>query len=366
MMPTLLQLISTRTPRTFTHKTVLVMGLALLLLLTACGGEDTAVAAIAPTAEATAVPPTAPPTIPPTATQPPPTPTQELAPPPTFTIVPTETPTSEPTITPTATATAVPPQNMVNGLTINQFLLMDEDVQAHVREIYALGQQFGRNPRTFSKVGDSVVLTPHYLARFDSDQYKLGIYANLQTTIDQFAGSFSRFGQVAHVGLSSRTLYELGWADKELCLADENAVDCEIRLNNPSIFLIRLGTNDQVPAAYETNMRKLIEHLLEEGIIPVLGTKADRFDGEANTNNLILHELAAEYRIPLWDFDLVAQSLPDRGLSGDDIHLTMSGANDYTKADVFEKGYPVSDLTALMVLDAIRQTVTAVTPPTTP
>ena len=74
----------------------------------------------------------------------------------------------------------------------------------------------------------------------------------------------------------------------------------------------------------------------------------------------------AKYRIPLWDFDLVAQSLPDRGLSGDDIHLTMSGANDYTKADVFEKGYPVSDLTALMVLDAIRQTVTAVTPPTTP
>lgn len=338
----------------------LPLSLLLLLLLAACGGggEPAAAAVIAPTAtvtEATAVPPTA--TLSPTATN-------TLAPPPTFTTVPTETPTPEPTATATATATAVPPQDMVNGLTLAQFMLMDTDVQAHVREIYALGQQLGRNAHTFSKVGDSVVLTPHYLARFDSPQYTLGIYEELQTTIDQFAGSFARYGQVAHVGLSSRTLYELGWADKELCLADENAVDCEIRLNNPSIFLIRLGTNDLVPADYETNMRKLIEHLLEEGIIPVLGTKADRFEGEANTNNAILHELAAEYRIPLWDFDRVAETLPDRGLSGDYIHLTMSGANDYTQTAVFEKGYPVSDLTALMVLHAIRQTVTSMDSPT--
>ena len=336
-----------------------------LLLLTACGIGEPAAAAVVPTAVAdTAVPPTTTPQ--PTATQLPTDTPPPLAPPPTFTVIPSATPTTEPSATPTATATAVPPQDIVNGLTIDQFLLMDEAVQDHIRAVYALGQTLGRNPHTFSKVGDSVVLTPHYLARFDTEQVKLGVYAPLQATIDQFAGSFSRYGQVSHVGLSSRTLYELGWADQELCLADENAVDCEIRLNNPSIFLIRLGTNDQVPAAYETNMRQLIEHLLAEGIIPVLGTKADRFEGEANTNNNILHELAAEYQIPLWDFDRVAETLPDRGLSGDFIHLTMSGANDYTDPNVFTKGYPVSDLTALMVLDAIRQTVTAVPPTPTP
>ena len=336
----------------FTAK-LFLLGVLLLSLAACSGGEAPAAATVPPIVEATAVPPTpVPPTTAPTATQ-------TLAPPPTFTTAPTATPTATPTETPTATATAVPPQDIVNGLTLDQFLLMDADVQAHIREVYALGQELGRSANAFSKVGDSVVLTPHYLARFDSPQYKLGIYKELQSTIDQFAGSFSRYGQVAHVGLSSRTLYELGWADQELCLANENAVDCEIRLNNPSIFLIRLGTNDLVASAYETNMRKLIEHLLEEGIIPVLGTKADRFEGEANTNNTILHELAAEYQIPLWDFDLVSDTLPDHGLSGDYIHLTMSGTNDYTQPDVFTKGYPVSDLTALMVLHAIRQTVTS-------
>lgn len=336
----------------------LVAVTAVFLLLAACSAGGETAAAGAPTvAEATAVPPTTTPA--PTAVPSATATAKKLAAPPTFTVVPTAVPTATPTETPTPTATAVPPEDMVNGLTLDQFLLMDEGVQVHIREIYARGQELGRNPRAFSKVGDSVVLTPHYLARFDSPQYKLGVYEPLQATIDQFAGSFSRYGQVSHVGLSSRTLYELGWADEELCLANENAVDCEIRLNNPSIFLIRLGTNDLVPSAYETNMRKLIEHLLDEGIIPVLGTKADRFEGESNTNNTILHELATEYQIPLWDFDRVSDTLPDHGLSGDDIHLTMSGANDYTDPGVFEKGYPVSDLTALMVLNAIYQTVAA-------
>jgi hypothetical protein len=246
-----------------------VMGILVLLALAACNGRSPAPATIIPSAvpaTPTAVPPTA--TLPPT---------------PTPTAVPTHTPTTEPTATATATttptATAVPPQNIVNGLSRDQFIFMDEGVQVHVREIYALGQQLGRSAEAFSKVGDSVVLTPHYLARFDSDQYNLGVYADLQATIDQFAGSFGRFGQVAHVGLAARTLYELGWADDEVCLANENAIDCEIRLHNPSIFLIRLGTNDLIPADFAANLRKLIEHLLAQGIIPILGTKADRFEG---------------------------------------------------------------------------------------
>jgi hypothetical protein len=337
----------------------LITTFLLLLLAAACANgrsTPTSITEIPATATAAITPgnqPTPTPTIPPTSQ--PTTPTNQ----------PTPTPTSQPTNTATprpsatATATAVPPESLVNGLPIEQFIIIPPETQAHIRQIFAHGQALGRSARAFSKLGDSIVLTPHFLARFDSQQYDLGIYSNLQPTIEQFAGSFARFGQTTHVGLSARTLFETVWADEEHCRDGETAVVCEVRLHNPSIFLIRLGTNDQSPVAYEANLRHLIEQLLAEGIIPVLGSKADRHEGEDNRNNKILRQLASEYKIPLWDFDRVAETLPDRGLSGDLIHLTMSGSNDYTQESTWQKGYPISDLTALLMLDAIRQIVAA-------
>lgn len=327
----------------------------LLVLLTACANENGRSPAPTPLAAATA-PVTATPTNEPTNTP-------TIQPTHTATITPTNSPTAKPTHTatprPTATptATAVPPEFLINGLSLEQFLILPPDTQAHVRDIYALGQTYGRNPRAFAKLGDSIVLTPHFLARFDSKQYDLGLYGRLQPTIDRFAGSFARFGQAAHVSLSARTLFETGWADEELCQEGEHVVACEIRLHNPILFLIHLGTNDLSPDVYEENMRRLITYLLNQGIIPILGTKADRHEGEDNQNNEILRQLAAEYKIPLWDFDIVANTLPERGLSGDFIHLTMSGSNDYTQETTLQKGYPVSDLTALMMLDAVRRIV---------
>lgn len=330
----------------------------LLVLLTACANENGRSPSPTPLAAVTATPTTATttPTNQPTI-QPSNTPTRQPTNTPTIqpTSPPTNTATPRTTVTPTATA--VLPNSLVNGLPLEQFILLPPDTQNHIREIFARGQTLGRSANAFSKLGDSIVLTPHFLARFDSQQYDLGVYSDLQPTIAQFTGSFARFGQTARVGLSARTLFETGWADDEHCLAGEHVVACEIRLHNPSIFLIRLGTNDQSASAYETNLRRLIELLLDEGIIPILGTKPDRHEGDDNRNNEILRQLAAAYKIPLWDFDIVADTLPDRGLSGDFIHLTMSAANDYTQETALQKGYPVSDLTALMMLDAVRRTV---------
>ncbi len=95
----------------------------------------------------------------------------------------------------------------------------------------------------------------------------------------------------------------------------------------------------------------------ERGIIPVLSTKADRFEGTDNRNNLTLRKLAAEYNIPLWDFDLLADTLPGRGLGNDNVHLTSAPLNDYSDPATFEYGYPVNDLPRFMTLDAIRRAV---------
>jgi hypothetical protein len=237
-------------------------------------------------------------------------------------------------------------------------IVMPEEVRVHVREIYAKGQALARNPNAFSKLGDSLVLTSSYLTRFDSGHYNLGPYGFLQPTIEHYAGSFAHYGVAVKVGLHAWSVFDPLWANKEHCLAEETMLACEIRLYNPSVLLIRLGTNDTGSAElFEANLRKIVEFCLAEGVIPVLGTKPDRFEGPEGRNNEVIRKLAAEYRVPLWDFDRVSDTMPARGLSTDNVHLTTYRANDYTDPETFNRGYPVNDLTALLVLDAIRQTV---------
>lgn len=274
----------------------------------------------------------------------------------TETATPTDTPT--PTLTPTATAVPI----TVNGVPLDEIVLMDDAARQRVRETFALGQQLGRDARVFSKIGDSVALTPHYLTLFDRGAYTLGEeYAYLQPAIDHYAGSWERYGVATRIGLHAWSLFDPLWADKEWCLPNEDMVACEVRLNNPSVLLVRLGSNDAgAAAAFDENMRLMVNYALANGIIPILSTKADRFEGEDNRNNLIVRQIAADYNLPLWDFDRVAETLPNKGLGSDQVHMTMSDTNDYTNPEYFQRGYPVSDLTALMTIFEVLREITAV------
>jgi len=234
---------------------------------------------------------------------------------------------------------------------------MPPETQANVRRIFARGQELGRDRHAFSKLGDSISLTSAYLARFDQGRYDLGIYSGLQPTIDYYDGSWERFGMAVRIGLHAWIGFRPGVADAPPCRPDEHMVECEFRLHNPSVLLIRLGTNDTAPGdAFERAMRHAITYAISNGVIPVLVTKADRFEGD-NRHNETMRRLAADYHIPLWDFDVIVGTLPDRGLGGDAVHLTMYAVDDYTDPATLSFGYPLSDLTGLMTLDAIRRTV---------
>lgn len=285
---------------------------------------------------------------------------------PTETVLPTETtepsPSAPPVVTPLP---AEPPpvaegQVTVNGIARQDIAVMPEGVRQHVREIFVLGQSYGRDPRAFSKLGDSVTLTDHYMTRFDSGHYALGEYEHLQAAIDHYSGSFSRYGVATRVGLHAWSIFDPLWANKEWCLPDEHMVACEIRLFNPSVLLVKIGSNDSGAASsFDENMRQMVEFAIENGVIPILGTKADRFEGPDDRNNRMIRQIAEDYQIPLWDYDLVAGTLPRRGLGGDEVHMTMADADDYTNPETFKRGYPVSDLTALMTLYEVLQEVTA-------
>ena len=79
----------------------------------------------------------------------------------------------------------------------------------------SFGQSLGRNHNAFSKLGDSVTLTDHYLTRFDSGHYVLGPYEYLQSTIDHYNGSFGRYGVATKVGLHAWSIFDPLWANKE-------------------------------------------------------------------------------------------------------------------------------------------------------
>jgi hypothetical protein len=297
------------------------------------------------------------PTPPPTHT---PWPTPTPLPWPTATEPPAAAPTNLPTETavPPTTAEPLPPaadgSTLINGIPFASIAVMPPDVVENVRAILARGRELGRNPRAFSKLGDSLVLTDHYLTRFDSGGYTLGPFAALQPAIDQYAGSFGRYGMATKVGLYADFATRPGLANETWCDAEEHMMACEFRLHNPSVLLIRVGTNDVIAAgAFETALHKIVDYTIANGVVPVLGTKADRFEGD-NRNNETIRKVATQYLIPLWDFDLLAETLPDRGLSGDHAHLSVYRHNDYTDPVTLQTGYPVSDLSALVVLDALR------------
>ena len=225
-----------------------------------------------------------------------------------------------------------------------------------VRDIYRRGQALGNNPRAFSKIGDCNSELPFFLGKFDEGKYNLGPYVDLQATIDYFAGSFVRDSATAWTGNHAWAVFDSTWANPAMCEIGETPIECEFRVHRPSFVLIRLGTNEAGQTAmFEDYLRRIVEFTLERGVVPVLGTKADRLEG-SDAHNDFVRQLAAEYDVPLWDFDRAASALPNHGLEVDGFHMSWFPL-DYSDARGLQYGHPVHNLTALITLDMLRQAV---------
>ena len=281
---------------------------------------------------------------------------------PSTTNAPPNKPATTPSVSPNATATKsaditttlATPVSQVNGLPIASFVVLPAAAKNNIRQIYAKGQALGNNANVFAKVGDSTIEPPHFLDRFDSGPYVLGPYAYLQPVISYYAGSFARPSLAVKRGLSGWGLFDALWADREKCLSDEGPLACELRLNKPSVAFIRIGSNDgSDPATFDKMMRKAVEYCIEQGVIPLIGTKADRFQDPDGGRNRVLRQLTAEYNLPLWDFDLVAQTIPDRGLENDNVHLTTYWLHDYSLSGALYRGHGAHSITALIALDQV-------------
>ncbi len=233
------------------------------------------------------------------------------------------------------------------------------------RAIYQRGLTMGNDPRAFSKVGDCQNVSTYFLSAFDQPgEYRLGAqYATLQETIDFYQGSFSRESEATKGGYNVAAILQPLRADPKVCNPDESPLTCELRLHNPSIVLVSLeeGWGSRPAETYGKYMRQVVEVIILQGRLPILATKADNVEGDHSINAAIA-QIAYEYDIPLWNFWLAVQPLPDYGLSKDGFHLTYA-RNFFDDPVRMKNAWPVRNLTALQTLDAVRR---ALESPATP
>jgi hypothetical protein len=231
-------------------------------------------------------------------------------------------------------------------------------ISATALQIYQHGLEMGEDPHAFSKIGDCGSTPSWFLGDFDRGPryYNLGDFTNLEGVIQQFQGSFGRTSLAARSGFNASSVFAPIWADPTQCSADETPLACEYRIHRPSISLITLGTNDVWhQETFESQMRRIIEISIQNGILPVLATKADNDEGDGSINATIAR-LAQEYDIPLWNYWRAVQPLPDQGLQPDGAHLTW-GPNRFNDPKAMDSAWAVRNLTALQVLNAIWQAV---------
>ena len=208
------------------------------------------------------------------------------------------------------------------------------EVTEKAKEIYKKGIAMGNNPHAFSKIGDfqnlrnaSFLSLYDHPGSFDSQ----GRVKPFLDTIENFKGYWDRDGESANSGFTAASPLSPIWANPDVCLPDENPMECELRITKPSFVLISLELpfNGRTTEIYERYMRKIIEYVISQGAVPILSTKADNMERD---HSIILTtvKLAYEYDLPLWNFWLAAQPLADQGIDPlrDGFHISEQAWNE--------------------------------------
>ncbi len=207
--------------------------------------------------------------------------------------------------------------------------VVPDQIPAHLAEIYRKGQELGNDPGHFSKVGDCQSIQEALLGMFEKGKPNRlkADEKGLEETIAHFAGSFARDGQAVQGGYNAASVLSPLWANPDACQPGETPLDCELRVHRPSFMIISLeiAFPGRTTETFEKYMRRIIDRAMEKGVVPILLTKADNVEGD-HSINLATARLAYEYDIPLVNWWLHAQGMPNRGFDperDDGFHISM-------------------------------------------
>lgn len=246
--------------------------------------------------------------------------------------------------------------------------------RTNLQTILKRGIARGNRVEVFSKIGDSITESVHFLAPFGDKRYDLQGYAYLQPAIDYFSqgimyndrNPFNATPIAAKRSWTSATVLDPDYANPQFCQAGESPLECDYAAIAPIVALIMFGTNDVSSMSADTfrrNMSEIIEISIDYGIIPVISTipQRDGYAAKVREFNAVIVDLADKYDIPLWDYAALMSTLPNQGLSSDGAHPSFPQGNT-TAAATFsfanlQYGYTVRNLSALEILYSLLSEV---------
>jgi hypothetical protein len=225
------------------------------------------------------------------------------------------------------------------------------NINPNVSDIYQKGLLLGNDPRAFSIFGDCQSRPNEFFGIFETDQTVFDeLPPNLQQTVSNFTGSFTRESPTSQDGTTPGGLLWTEWHRGEYgCTFIETPVDCELRIHHPSFVLIQIGTHFE--SRNTEYLRTIITQLLDAGVVPILATKADNRELD-NRINRDMGLLASEFNLPLWNFWAALSGLPDRGL------YVMDGREDQGAVYLNAEAAELHRMTGLVMLDAVWRTAT--------
>ncbi len=229
--------------------------------------------------------------------------------------------------------------------------IIPTDIDTSLRKVYERGLSLGNDPHAFSLFGDCQARPEEFFGVFETDEILFeSLSPDLQETVDNFRGSFNRESPTAQDGTTPGALLWIQWHQGKFdCTFAETPVECELRIHRPSFVIIQIGTHFE--SRNTEYLRRIIEQLLDEGVIPILATKADNREKDERVNR-DMALLASEYDLPLWNFWAAVSNLPNRGLyTRDDRPL---------QGDIYltEEAKEIHRMTALETLNAVWRAMT--------
>ena len=183
----------------------------------------------------------------------------------------------------------------------------------NIQDIYQLGLTLGNDPHAFSIFGDCQSRPAEFFGVYETDAALIAsLSPELQETVANFSGSFNRESPTSQDGTTPGALLWDQWHRGEYgCQFGETPVDCELRIHRPSFVIIQIGSHFE--SRNTEYLRRVIDQLLANGVVPILATKADNREKD-NRINRDMAMLSAEYDLPLWNFWAAVDDLPNRGL----------------------------------------------------
>lgn len=254
----------------------------------------------------------------------------------------------------TVTPSGETPPGLVSGIGVR------------TREIYVAGAALGNRRDVFSKVGDSITISPLFLNPIGHGGLHMPNHPYLQPVVDFYMrttarthNSFANASLAAANGWTSANLLDPASATPRFC-AGMSPLVCEYQHTRPAIALIMIGTNDALrgvnPHTYTANLERIVQISIEMGVIPVLSTlpNSPYALSDIGEFNRIIAGVSEKYQVPLWDYAMVMAGLPNAGLSSDGIHPSFGSKETgiFTENDL-KYGYNMRNLSALMVLDVL-------------